>query len=92
MGQAPMLAAAEHPTMTKQERQQLLSFLARSAAAASRARPRSRTASWTASGTQTDVNSPARNNRASVTASRRLVLIRSPGFRGISEGATTVQS
>src|SRR5512144_3076477 len=28
MGQAPMLAAAEHPTMTKQERQQLLSFLA----------------------------------------------------------------
>src|SRR5512134_4061633 len=39
MGQAPMLAAAEHPTMTKQERQQLLSFLRRSAAAASRARP-----------------------------------------------------
>src|SRR5512134_358955 len=28
MGQAPMLAAAEHPTMTKQERQQWLSFLA----------------------------------------------------------------
>ena len=28
MGQAPMLAAAEHPTMTKQERQQLLTFLA----------------------------------------------------------------
>jgi hypothetical protein len=45
-----------------------------------------------ASGTHTAVSSPARNSRAKVTASRRLVLIRSPGFFGISDGATTVQS
>jgi hypothetical protein len=63
-----------------------------SPAALSCARTRSLTASWTESGTQTDVNSPARNNRASVTASRRFVLIRSPGFLGINDGATTLHS
>jgi hypothetical protein len=43
-------------------------------------------------GTQTHVNSPARNSRANVTASRRLVLTRSPDFFGIKNAATTVQS
>ena len=63
-----------------------------SPAALSCARTRSLTASWTESGTQTDVNSPARNNRASVKASRRFVLIRSPVFLGINDGATTLHS
>jgi hypothetical protein len=43
------------------------------------------------SGTPTGVNSLVRNSRANVTASRRLVLTRSPGFFGIKEGATTLQ-
>ena len=34
---------------------------------------------------------PARCNRASFTASRRSVLIRSPGRRGINDGATTAE-
>ena len=91
MRPAPMLAAAEDPPMAQQKRQQLLTLAARSCDAASRARMRSRTASCTVSGTQTDVNSPARNSRASVTASRRLVLTRSPGFFGIKVGATPLQ-
>jgi hypothetical protein len=41
-----------------------------------------------ASGTHTAVS----NSRAKVTASRRLVLIRSPGFFGISDDPTTMQS
>src|SRR3954463_5341778 len=64
----------------------------RSSTAASRARTRSRKASWASSGTHTGVSSPARNNRASEIASRRLVLTRTPGLRGISDGATTMQS
>jgi len=74
--------------MTKQERRQLLPFLAQI-----RCRCLARPAEVTHRLVDgIDVNSPARNNRASVTASRRLVSIRSPGFRGISEGATTVPS
>ena len=38
------------------------------------------------------VNSPARNNRARLTASRRSVFIRSPLRRGINDGATTLHS
>src|SRR3954447_13960786 len=52
---------------------------------------RYRAASWAVSGTQTAVSSPARRSRARLTASRRLVLTRSLGFLGISEGATTMQ-
>ena len=37
-------------------------------------------------------SSPARSSLASATASRRLVLTRSPGFLGIGDGATTVHS
>ena len=59
---------------------------------APRARVRSRTASWCGSGTHTAVRSPARSCRASDSASRRLVFTRSPGFCGISDGATTMQS
>jgi serine/threonine protein kinase len=40
-------------------------------------------------GGRTSVSSPARNSSASLRASRRLVLIRSPGFRGMSAGAIT---
>ena len=57
----------------------------------SRARTRSRRASWAASGTQTGVRSPLRKLRASFSASRRSVLMRSPAFIGTSVGATTTQ-
>src|SRR5215207_9529438 len=60
--------------------------------AAVRARTKSRIASCVGSGTHTAVSSPARCSRASVTASRRLVLTRLPARNGTSEGATTVQS
>src|SRR5579883_1333760 len=60
--------------------------------AVARALTRSRMASCAASGTQTAVSSPARCSLASITASRRSVLTRSPAFIGISEGATTMQS
>ena len=64
----------------------------RSFTAASRARIRSRIASCAASGVQISVSSRARNNRASFSASRRFVLIRSPGLRGIKDGAMTAHS
>ena len=60
--------------------------------AASRARTRSRIASWAGSGTHTDDSSPARCNLARLIASRRSVLTRSPGLRGINDGATTTHS
>jgi hypothetical protein len=44
------------------------------------------------SGTQTKVSSAARRSRARVTASRVSFLIRSPGLRGVREGATTRQA
>ena len=44
------------------------------------------------SGTQTKVSSPARRSRARVTASRVSFLIRSPGLRGVRDGATTRQA
>jgi hypothetical protein len=37
------------------------------------------------------LRSPLRIERASATASRRSVFTRSPGFRGISDGATPWQ-
>ena len=60
--------------------------------ASSRARVRSRIASSSTLGTYTAVRSPERASLASCTASLRSVLTRSPGFLGISEGATTQQS
>jgi hypothetical protein len=78
----PVLGTAIEAAVTQQT----------SAAVLARARTRSRTASCTASGTHTAVSSPARNSRARLTASRRLVFTRSPGFLGISDGATTVHS
>ena len=52
-------------------------------------RHKSRTASSAGVGGQTSVNSPARCSSASLRASRRSVLIRSPGFRGTNAGAIT---
>lgn len=43
-------------------------------------------------GIQIGVSSPARCSFASIKASRRSVLIRSPAFIGISDGGTTMQS
>ena len=48
--------------------------------------------SWPGSGTHTIVSSPARCSFARLDASRRSVLIRSPGRFGIRDGATTTQS
>ena len=52
---------------------------------------RSRAASSCSVGIWIAVNAPARNSTASCPASRRSVLIRSPGRRGISAGAITSQ-
>ena len=57
-----------------------------------RARTRSRIASWSSSGTHTAVNSPPRDSRASLRASRRSVFTRSAGALGMRDGATTSQS
>ena len=57
-----------------------------------RARPRSRIAASSPWGTETGVRSPERLRRASVMASRRWVVTRSPGFWGLKEGATTPQT
>jgi hypothetical protein len=51
----------------------------------------SRIASCAASGIHIGVSSPARCSLASISASRRSVLTRSPALIGISEGATTPQ-
>ena len=58
----------------------------RSRMASARARHRSRIAASSTVGTETGVRSPERIKRASVRASRRLVVTRSPGFLGINEG------
>ena len=50
-----------------------------------------RNASSSTVGTCTGDRSPARGARTSFAASRRSVLTRSPGFRGISDGAQTMQ-
>ena len=61
----------------------------KSSRASSSARHRSRTASSASVGGRTSVKSPARRSSTSLRASRRFVLIRSPGFRGMSAGAIT---
>ena len=61
----------------------------RSSRASSRARHRSRTASASGVGGRTSVSKPARNSSANFRASRRFVLIRSPGLHGMSDGAIT---
>ena len=58
----------------------------------SRARPRSRSAASSTWGTETGGRAPARLRRASVMASRRVVVPRSPGFLGSKEGATPQQT
>ena len=58
----------------------------RSLVAAVRARHRSRTASSAGLGGTTSVSRPARCNSASLRASRRLVLMRSPGCAGNQGG------
>src|SRR6516162_9970907 len=88
----PMLASTVDPSVAQQKRQQLL-VLAAKILRCSRVRPDKIADRFVhRSGTQTGVRSPARNSRASVTASRRLVLTRSPGRFGTNEGATTMQS
>jgi hypothetical protein len=59
---------------------------------ACRARERSLMASCRSAGTHIAVSSPARDGLAKLVASRRFVFTRSPGFLGISEGATTMHS
>jgi hypothetical protein len=49
-------------------------------------------ASCRSSGTQTAVNSPARDNLARLTASRRFVFTWSPGYLRVTEAATTWHS
>jgi hypothetical protein len=91
MREAPVAVPAEDAPVTKQKRQNLPALLAQIGRRLTRPHqvPNRR---MDTSGTHIGVSSPARSNRASLTASRRLVLIRSPGFLGRSDGATTVQS
>ncbi|MBN3785975.1 hypothetical protein G3N94_03555 [Burkholderia sp. Ac-20353] len=63
-----------------------------SSLAPTHARARSRNASSSTLGTYTADRSPARSDRASFTASRRSVLMHSPGFPGINDGAPTMHS
>ena len=77
--------------MALQEAVKPLAHAALGVLKSSRQRSRSRIASCASSGTHTGVNSPCWKSRARDSASRRSVLMRSPGRRGISEGATTVQ-
>ena len=92
MRPGPGSLAGKMPAEPQQQRQNLLAFrleivdrgLARPHQIPHRFVPRS--------GTQTAVSSPARNSLARLTASRRLVFTRSPGFLGISDGATTTHS
>jgi len=83
----PMLASTVDPPVRSRNDSSCWRLRRRSSDAAVRARTRSRTASCIASGTQTGVRSPARNSRASVTASRpaiwRSTAVRS-GRRGRS--------
>ena len=75
--------------MTQHIGVELLPRLALLAFMSSRARVKSRIASCSSSGTHTAVRSPLRSACDSLLASRRSVLIRSPGLFGISDGATT---
>ena len=59
--------------------------------ASSRARHKLRIASCASSGTQIVLSSPARDSSANRTQSRRSFLTRSPGRRGINDGATISQ-
>jgi hypothetical protein len=97
VGNSPGASPAVNLLVAQQKALQMLPRLPLSCAfpktriAVIRARISSRIASCAASGTQIGVSSQARCNLASVIASRRSVLTRSPAFNGISEGATTVQ-
>ena len=88
----PGLLRPDRQALPQQERRDLLAL--RSQILHRRfARPREITHRLvTRSGTHTAVSSPARNSFTRLSASRRLVFTRSPGFFGISEGATTMHS
>ena len=84
VGQRPSLLSGVDAAMPQQEPCRV-TRLANTLTAVARARIRSLMASWASSGVQTAVNSPARCSLASIAASRRSVLIRSPAFIQISE-------
>ena len=78
--------------VAQQELAQLMPATRSAFLAASRARSRSRIASDCSSGIETATSSPLRWFCASLIASRRSVLIRSPLFLGTNEGAITSQA
>jgi hypothetical protein len=90
MGTRPVLPCEVQPA-PQQQLPRRCRQRCKSSRASSRARARSRTASSSGVGGCTAVRSPARPNSASFRESRRFVFTRSPGFRGISAGATTSQ-
>ena len=86
MRQRPMAAAAVDPTMAQQKREQLLPLAAQ---IVRRRFPRPDEVAdrlVDGIGHPLPVSSPARCSRASVTASRRLVLTRSPAASGSAPG------
>ena len=92
MRQRPMAAAAVNPAVPEQEGEKLLAFspkiVRRRLAGAHKIAHRL----MSRIGRPHACQSPARCRRASVTASRRFVLMRSPDRFGIRAGATTMQS
>jgi hypothetical protein len=88
MCQGPMLATVEDPAMTKQKRKQLLPLLAK-ILRGGLARPHQITHRLVHPNRRqfTSAKQPCQRHRVTP-----VVLTRSPGFLGISDGATTVQS
>ena len=88
MRQGPMPTAVEDAAVAQQKRQQLLALAAK-VLGRRRAGANQVTHRFMGGIGHTHRGQLAgRSSRANVTASRRLVLIRSPGFFGINEGAT----
>ena len=92
MRQRPVAAAAVDPIVPEQEGKKLLALppkiVSRGLTGANKVPDRF----MSRIGRPDPCQLPARCRRASVTASRRFVLIRSPARFGISAGATTKQS
>ncbi len=88
----PRRPVVEPDPVTQQQLREPVPQRIRSTRTASRARTRSRSASSSRPGTRTACSFPASNNLTSSSASRRSVLTRSPGARGILLGAATTHS
>src|SRR5262245_44416155 len=90
MGWPPRLLARINASQPQHQRRDLLAIALQILLRGLTGARRSRIASCRSSGSHT--SSPARDSLARLTASRRFVFTRSPGFFGTSDGATTKHS